>query len=144
MPLSATVTMKDSLNRKTSKRYECEATTLAQAQTDVGALITDLEAVSDLGVVEVTYTLKDEAEASAPADPSSIDAGATFRVRLSDGYEAAMKIPGFPQSKAIAGGAIPVDDTDVVAYFANFAPGGAFTANRGQTVSEVLSGMFDK
>lgn len=144
MAFLATIQLTDSLNRIVTKEVECEATVLATAQTDIAALITDLEAVTDLGVVRVTYTEKDDSEASAAAAGSSVDVGATFRLRLSDGEVLAYKIPGFDQSKAIAGGSIPVDDADVVAYFDNFEAAGAFTVGRARTVDAVLSGSMDK
>lgn len=144
MPFSATVTLTDSLNRITSKRYETETEVLATAQSAVADLITDLEAVTDLGVVEVTYSLKDDTEASAAAAGSNIDSGATFRARLDNGKVAALKVPGFPISKVSSGGSIDVSDADVVAYFANFETAGAFTVNEGNVISELLSGQFDK
>lgn len=144
MAINATVQLVDSLGRVTTKTYETETEVLATAQANVASLITDLEAVTDLGVVSVTYSLKDDTEASAAGAGSNVDEGATFRVRLNDGFVAAHKIPGFPISKAIAGGAIPIDDSDVENYFDNFVPAGLFTLNRGNTVSELISGQMDK
>lgn len=144
MPINATVTLEDSESRKTTKTYETEHNVLADAQGAMAALIADLEAITDLGVVSIKYTLKDDSEASAAAEGSNIDVGATFRVRLNDGYEAAMKVPGFPISKAVGGGSIPVNDEDVEAYFLNFYATGEFTTNRGNHVTQVLSGKMDK
>lgn len=144
MPFTATITLTDSLNRITSKRYETETDVLATAQAAVASLVTDLEAVTDLGVVDVTYTFKDDTEASAAGAGSNIDSGATFRARLSSGKVAALKIPGFPIAKVSPGGSIDVTDSDVEAYFDNFEAAGAFTVSEGDTVSELLSGTFDK
>lgn len=144
MAFSAVVTLQDDFNRTVTKRYETETEVLATAQTDVAGLITDLEAVTDLGVVKVTYTLGDTTEASSPAANANVDTGATFRCRLASGKIAALKIPGFPLSKVDSGGNIDVTDTDVVNYFANFEAAGAFTVSDGEAITEVLTGMLDK
>jgi hypothetical protein len=96
MALKATIGLIDSLNTEVVKRIELEATTLIQALTDLAELITDLEAVTDLGVTNVTISEKTASFASAAAANSSVDAGATFRLRLADGSVASYKIPGFP------------------------------------------------
>jgi len=140
----ATVTLIDIKNRQCTKRFETKTDVLATAQTAVAALITGLEAVTDLGVVTVTYSVADDAEESAAADPSNIDTGATFRCRLDNGKICAHKIPGFPLSKVATGGGINTEDADVTAYFANFLSGGAFTLSDGQAITAVLSGALDK
>jgi hypothetical protein len=143
MPFSATVRLIDSLNREKSKTYEMETDVLATAQTAMALLITDLEAVTDLGVVSVSYVFKDDSEASAAAAGSNVDEGGTFRLRLNNGKIASYKIPGFPIAKAASGGNIDVSDVDVAAYFANFEPAGSFTLSEGNTVSDVLTGSMD-
>ena len=141
----ATVVLEDSLNTQVTKRYELEATTLLQAAIDIGLLAADLLAVTDLGIVSVTYSLKDVAEASSPAANSNVDTGATFRLRLTDGSVASHKIPGFPISKVGGNRAIDPTDADVVAYFANFLAAGAFTLSDGEVIAAdgILSGTFD-
>jgi hypothetical protein len=143
MAIQATVTLIDSFNTLTTKTYECEATTLAQAATDIGALITTLEAISDLGVVSVSYVEKDISEASAAAALSSVDTGATFRMRLNNGKVAAHKVPGFDLAKVSSDRNIDIADADVAAYFANFESAGDFTVNEGNTMSQLLSGKLD-
>jgi hypothetical protein len=139
----ATVTLIDSLSTQVTKRYETETDVLATAQAAVALLITDLEAITDLGVVSVTYSLKDVTEASAAAEGSSVDAGATFRCRLADGSIASHKVPGFPIAKVGGNRAIDPTDVDVAAYFANFEAGGDFTLSDGEVITAVLSGTFD-
>jgi hypothetical protein len=143
MAIVATVVLIDSLNTQVTKRYECEATTLTQAGIDMNLLIVDLEAISELGVVSITYSEKDVAEASAAAALSSVDMGATFRVRLADGGIASHKVPGFPIGMVATNRNIDVEDADVVAYFANFLDAGAFTLSDGEVITEVLSGKYD-
>lgn len=139
----ATVVLSDDLNTYVSKRYEMEATTLAQALIDIGVLAADLLAVTDLGIVSVTFSEKSLAEASSPAASSNVDTGATFRLRLDSGKVASHKIPGFPQSKVGGNRAIDPADADVAAYFGNFETAGAFTLSDGETVDVVLSGTYD-
>src|SRR3989304_6285145 len=98
MAFRATLEMDDSMNRTVSKSLECEATVLATAITDVAALLTDLEAISDLGVVKVSYSSKDTSGAFDENDPSNVDTGATFRLRTTLGEVVRYKIPGFKQS----------------------------------------------
>jgi len=143
MPFIATVTLEDSLHSIVSKRLEMETDVLATAQSAIAALVTDLEAITDLGVVSVTYTFKDLTEASEAAEDSSVDAGATFRLRLDNGKVAAYKVPGFPISKVSGGRVIATDDSDVVAYFENFEDAGAFKLNEGNVVTAILSGKYD-
>lgn len=143
MGIIATVTLVDSLNTQVTKRFECEATTLTQAAIDVNLLIVDLEAVTELGVVSVTYSEKDTTEASAAAAESSVDAGGTFRLRLADGGIAVHKIPGFPIAKVGTNRNIDVADADVEAYFDNFLAAGNFTLSDGEVITAPLSGSFD-
>jgi hypothetical protein len=143
MTIVATVSLIDSLNTQVTKRFECEAATLAIAAVDLNLLITDLEAISELGVVSITYSEKDVAEASSPAALSSVDMGATFRVRVADGGIASHKVPGFPIAKVDTNRNIDVTDADVVAYFDNFLDAGAFTLSDGEVITEILSGKYD-
>src|SRR3972149_4440836 len=102
MAFRATLEMDDSMNRTVSKSLECEATVLATAITDVAALLTDLEAISDLGVVKVSYSSKDTSGAFDENDPSNVDTGATFSYRYA--------------SAILTGGYIPVQEEDVANY----------------------------
>jgi len=143
MAIKATITLIDSFNTTVTKSFECEATTLSQAATDIGTLVGTLEAVTDLGVVSVTYTEKDIAEASSPAEDANVDTGATFRMRLNNGKIAVHKVPGFPLSKVASDRNIDIEDSDVAAYFANFLDAGAFTINEGNLMTALLSGKLD-
>lgn len=143
MAINATVTLIDSLNTQTQKRYEMETDVLATAQAVMAAFIPELEAITDLGVVSISYTLKDTTEASEAAANSSVDAGATFRCRLADGGIAVHKVPGFPIAKVGSDRNIDVADVDVAAYFDNFLAAGEFTLSDGEVITAVLSGTFD-
>lgn len=141
---TATVTLQDGKKRQTTKRYETKTDVLATAQLAVLALAADLLAVSDLGIVTVTYSLGDDTEASSAEATSNVDVGATFRCRLNNTKVAAHKVPGFPMAKVAPGGSIDVTDADVAAYFANFESAGEFTVSEGNHIIELLSGQLDK
>jgi hypothetical protein len=145
MAIVATVVLEDSLNTQVTKRYEMEATTLSQALTDIGILAPLLLAITELGIISVTFSTKSLAEASPPASGSNVDTGATFRLRLTDGTVASHKIPGFPIAKVGGNRSIDPTDSDVVAYFGNFLAAGAFTLSDGETMAAdgILSGTFD-
>jgi len=141
---SATMTVIDSKNRQVTKRYETDTPVLATAITQTAALVTTFEAISDLGVVIITYSNADDSEASAAAAGSNVDTGATFRCRLDNGKIAAHKVPGFDLNKVATGGGIDTEDADVAAYFAHFESAGHFRMSDGQYITAVLSGTLDK
>jgi hypothetical protein len=141
---TAVVTLIDSQSRQVTKSYETETDVLATAQVAVAALVADLEAVTDLGVVKVTYTVGDVTLESAAGAGSNVDVGATFRCRLDNGKIAALKVPGFPIAKCSGGGAVDLTDADVIAYFANFEAAGDFKVSEGNVITSVLSGQLDK
>lgn len=141
------IVLVDSMKRRTTKEIETETDILANAILAVsaeGALLDDLAAVSDLGVVTTNYSNKDATGAYAAVDPSNVDTGATFRLLLDDGAIVAYKIPGFKQSLAAGDGSIDPDGVEVQAFFANFEAAGSFKLARGRNVVEVLSGQMDK
>ena len=144
MTFQATLQLDDDMNRTVSKELECEATVLATAITDVAALLTDLAAISDMGLIKVSYVEKDISGAYAETAGANADVGATFRLQLADGNVIAYKIPGFKQSIADGNGKIDPLNADVAAYFANFLAAGAFTVGRGRVITSVLSGQMDK
>jgi len=144
MAFLATLTLDDDMNRTVSKEVECEATVLATAILDVASLLTDLAAVSDLGLTKVNYSDKDLSGAYAQIADANVDTGATFRLLLSDGNIIAYKIPGFKQSLADGAGNIDPAGTEVAAYFDNFKSAGSFTVGRLRHVVTVLSGEMDK
>lgn len=144
MPFIATIEFLDSFGRRTTKRLETETDVLLTATAAVTTLLTQLDVLTDLQCVGVSYSLKDATQVFAGQPLSNIDRGATFRLRLNDGRMAPYKIPGFPLSKVIANGHIDPSDVDVQSYFANFADAGAFTLSDGETMVEVVSGELDR
>jgi hypothetical protein len=144
VPIVATVTLRDSFNRQTRKKLETETDVLATAQSAVGALITTLLAVSDLGVDLVTYSFKDTGDAAVPTAGSNVDTGATIQGRVASGELVAVKIPGIKATMVGANGSVDVTGTEVAAYLDNFETAGAFTVSDGETVTEWVRGELDR
>lgn len=145
MALIATMKLRDSHARVTTKRLEHFNEVLTDAQTNMAILAPLLALITDLQLVAVTYSLADESDAFAGAAASNIDVGATFRLALTGGGEAAFKVPGFPDAKVTAGSdAIPVDDADVVAFFNTFLAGGPWRVSDGQSITSIVKGTLDK
>lgn len=140
----AQVVLIDSMNREVTKTVETQTDVLSTAQSNVAALLSDLAALTDLGIVKVAYSLQDASGATAPAAGSNRDVGATFKLRTTDGGVVSYKIPGFDIAKADGSGNIDPNDVDVVAYFDNFKAGGPFTLGDGEKITDVLSGTMDK
>lgn len=143
MPIIANVRLRDSMNTEVTKRFETETEVIATAQAAVAALLADFAAVSDLGIVNVTYSFTDDAEATDPGASSNVDVGATFTVELTAGGKAAHKIPGFPLSLVGSDRNIDVGGVEVAAYFANFEAAGEFRLSDGETITGPLKGKLD-
>lgn len=144
MTILATVSLIDSYGRPTTKRLETETDVVATAQTAVALLLTDLDAVTDLQGIGVSYSLKDPSQVFAGVALSNVDVGATFRLRLASGSIAAYKVPGFPASLVGPNGAIDVTDLAVTNYFDNFLAAGDFTVSDGEAITDILTGQLDK
>jgi hypothetical protein len=140
----AIIRLIDSLDRQKQKFAKMKTDVLSSAQTAMSGLIADLSSINLLGIVNISYLFHDYSEASAPLPGASADVGASFRLRLNTGRIVVFKIPGFPSTKADANGDISIEDPDVVNFFANFEPAGAFTLNQGCTMTELLSGKMDR
>jgi len=144
MAFNCTLVLKDAMNRTCRKTLETTEDTLALAQTAIGLYLTDLLAITDLGIVSATYTVKDATVAEDPVAGSNRDTGATFKVRLPGGDLAAHKVPGFKQSLAGSGGSIDVEGAEVQAYFDNFLTGAALRLSDGEYIIDVETGEMDK
>jgi len=144
MPINATCTMRDSYGRITTKRVETAYEDLDDAQAQIAAYVSDLDEVTDLQLLYVTYSLKDDDESFAGEAGSNVDVGATFQVLTEAGKRAAHKVPGFPASLVGGLGAIDVTQGAVVAYFANFQDPQGCLLSDGEQVAEVLSGTLDR
>lgn len=144
MGIIATARLMDSYGRVTTKQVETLYSDLATAQTQLGNWATDFAAVTDLELVEITYSLKDNADAFAGASGSNLDVGATFTVLLESGKNAPHKIPGFPASLVGGQGTIDVTQSEVVAYFANYQNPQGCALSDGEQIASVVKGQLDR
>lgn len=144
MAFAATVELQDSYGRKSSKRVETTAATLADAITAIGLYLTDLAAITDLACLKVSYHSEDTSGAFSGQAGSNVDVGGTFRVLLDNGKYAAHKVPAIKATLVDSGGNIDVADALIVAYFANFLTGGDCRLSEGNFVVSVVSGILDR
>lgn len=145
MAFVATLTLADSYGRTSMKRIETTDALLAGAQTSIGNLATDLNALTNLELVRVTYSEVDDSAAFVGVAGSNLDVGGTFRVLLDDGQYGAHKIPGIVDSVLVAGSdAIDIADLLVTTYFAHFGAGGTLRMSDGQAVDSVVRGTLDR
>lgn len=140
----ATITMRDDYNRLTRKKLECTTDVLADAETEVGAYLTSLAGVTDLGVDLVTYSSKDTGDAFALTAGANVDTGATMRGRVASGEIVTVKIPGFKASLVGANGQIDPEDVTVAAFLAHYEAAGNFTLSDGEKVTEWVGGELDR
>lgn len=144
--MKVTLSAYDAQGRTTTKSFEGEATTVAQQVTDVGALLPDFLAVSDLGTVKYSISVE-TAAANAEGPASNKDEGAVLRLQLADGSIASHRIPapakdGSGLFNYVVGGIVDIANADIVAYVANFEAAGAFTI-QGQVVTAIQSGYLE-
>lgn len=144
MSIFCTILLQDSMGRITRKKIEYDGDVLADANTAVDGLLTDLNAVTDLECIGVSYQTKDATQVFAGELASNIDTGATFRGRVASGEVVTVKVPGFKQSLVSADDVIDVADVTVAAYLDNFEAAGDFLISDGESVAAWLSGRMDK
>jgi hypothetical protein len=139
------VTLVDAFGRTTTKRFEAEAATVANAQTYTDALLVALANVSDLGhvkaVFEVPLTITVPVAAVTGAN---VDVGATLHTVLASAKGYGLKIPSVKLSLIESDGRIDIADEDVIAYVASFLAAGHWNVSDGEHIVSVASGELDK
>jgi hypothetical protein len=144
MSILCTLLLKDSMNRYTRMKVEYDGDVLADANTAVDGLLTDLNACIDIECVGVSYSQKDATQVFSGEAASNIDVGATIRGRVASGKVATLKIPGFKQTLVSADDVIDVADVTVAALLDNWEAAGDFLLSDGESVAAWLSGKMDK
>lgn len=143
MAVDVSFTLVDAYARNSTKRFEGEATTLAQAQTDATALLADLAAVTLMGTYKRTFSVS-ESVSEAVETGANVDAGGTLHCRLSNGKQYALKIPAIDPALVNADGSINIAATAITDYVANFQTAGAYTVSEGNVITEILYGELDR
>jgi len=147
MGAKLSVTLVDDYGRTTKRVIGMEdQTLLADYDTAAAALLTDLAAVSDLGVVKADLIINvDGAEATDPETGANVDVGGTFSgwIASGDGKKASLKVPGVKASLVSADGSIAITG-DMAAYLANWGTAGDFNLSDGEQISSWIRGALDK
>jgi len=145
MALPVTFTFVDALARKTTRTWTTTATTISQALTDIAALATLVNAVSDGGLQEVTITSKSVASAFAAAAGSNVDENASIKVLAADGRDYDVDLPMPIDALRLAGGAIDTANADFVAFIDAFGVADAWRINNFNptAISLVRSAQLD-
>lgn len=147
MGAKLSVTLVDAYGRTTKRVIGMEdQVLLADYNTAAAALLTDLAAVSDLGVVKADLLINvDGVEQTDPVAGANVDVGATFSgwIALGDGKKASLKLPGVKAALVSADGS--VDITGVIAdYLANWETTGDFNLSDGEQIASWIRGALDK
>lgn len=145
MPI-VSVTLGDAYGRTTSKRFEIATQAdLAAYSASAAALITDLEAVMDLGVRRVDLLIEIPGQESDPVALSNVDRGATFSGYLTsgNGKKGSLKLPGITLSLVNSDGSVPLTGA-IATYLGNFEAAGDYLISDGETVDSWIAGVLDK
>jgi hypothetical protein len=143
-----TFQLKDSRKRIKRRTIQLDTqATLVDYQAVTTAMVSALNAVTDLELVKVELTLPQTGSFAGEAD-SNVDVGATFTGVLyqKQGQKASLKIPGFPMSLVNADGSITVAAVDVapfLAFFLHATPYDAYVSD-GETIEAWETGRLDK
>lgn len=143
MAFVISLTAIDAYGRTTSKRFENNRATIADAVTDAGTLVTAWQAVSDLGITKYEIAQATAQSVSAQAG-SNLDTGGTVHVSLDNSKLYAIKIPGIKASLINTDGSIDLADEDLIAYVAQFLTGGHLRMSEGNYVTGMRYGELDK
>ena len=139
------LTLDDAYGNTTHRTYGMEEeTTLAQMQTDAAALLTALEAVTDLGCVKGNISFEVTSPEFAETALASVDRGGTFSGWVVDGQKkASLKIPCIKLSLVAADGSIA--DTGATATFLGlFEDAAVFNLSDGEQIESWIRGSLDK
>jgi hypothetical protein len=110
------------------------------------AFLTELQVVTDLGVVRWDFVVRDASAGFAATAGSNIDTGATFVGYLADkgGMKATLKIPGIKMSFVQPGGRIPVADADIEDVLELFLEDASLLLSDGEEIESWIAGTLDK
>lgn len=139
------VTLDDDHGRITHKTFGMEeVTTLAQMQTDAAALLTALEAVTDLGCVRARISFEVTDPVWAETADANIDTGGTFSGWIDAGMKkGSMKIPGIKYSLVGGDGSIAIAGA-VATFLALFEDAAVFNLSDGEQIESWIRGALDK
>lgn len=126
----ATVTLIDTQSDRSTLEFELQSADFTEAQTDTDAIVTDLKAVTDASVANVSISYRREEDDFAyPATPCNNSEKARIVVQLvGSTKKAVIDIPSpkaaiFNGTVGVANRTVKLDATPVVNYIQNFQTG---------------------
>lgn len=138
----ATITLQDSFDRSSTKRFEGDFLDFAAASAAVVLLVSDLDALSEAQVIRYTVGQKSDYSGSLVAG-ANLDAGITLSVMKDDNEKATLKVPAPALSVVNADGTVDITDALVTDYTDNWTAG-TWTVSDGEGVASLLSGKLDR
>lgn len=136
---------RDSRARTTSRTVINNQALIATVLTDIGVLAALWDTITELELVDAVITQVDASEAFAGAAVSNVDENTSVKVQGADNRLYDFDLPDLPDAKhPIA--ALDITDTDVVAFFDEFAVANSWRVNLNNPtdVTAIISGMLDK
>jgi len=143
--MKLSVTMDDAYGRTTTRVYGMEPEALlADILINVGAFLTALQAVTDLGCVKASIIIPISAPEWAETAGANVDTGATFSGWVSVGQKkASLKIPGIKATLVGADGSVA--DGGVTATFLDeFEDAADFNLSDGEQIDTWIRGALDR
>ena len=139
------LTLDDAYGRTTARTYGMEeVTTLAQMQTDAAALLTALEAVTDLGCVKATISFEVTSPEFAETAGANVDVGATASGWITAGQKkASMKIPGIKPALVGTDGAVAISGATAT-FLALFEDAAVFNLSDGEQIDTWIRASLDR
>jgi hypothetical protein len=143
----ASLTFIDDYGRTTKRVYELESQVdIAAYVAAIAGLLTDIQAVSDLGCVRADLIIDGITSGFAVTSGANVDVGATFQGLIDggNGKKASLKLPGIKAAMVNTDGSVDLADSDIIAYLANWETAGAYQLSDGETIASWVKGMLDK
>jgi hypothetical protein len=138
----ASITLQDSFDRRSTKRFEGDFVDFAAAGTAVVLLVADLDALSDAQVIAYNVGQKSDYSGSLVAG-ANLDAGITLSVQKDDNEKAVLKVPAPALSVVNADGTVDITAALVTDYVDNWITGTWYISD-GENVASLLSGKLDR
>lgn len=141
------LTLEDAFGRLTHIRREMQPhALLAEYQAEIDNFVTDLTAVTDLGVVRADFYQTGLSTPTAAQAGANVDVGGTFVGWAEDtpGKKISTKVPGIKTTLVSPDGSIDLTQAEIVAFLANYADAGDFYISDGENVADWIKGSLDR
>jgi hypothetical protein len=141
------LTLVDAFGRETRIRREMQPhALLVEYQAEIDNFVTDLLAVSDLGLVRADFYQTGLSTPTSPQAGANVDVGATFVgwAEATPGKKLTTKVPGFKTTLVDVDGSIDLTQAVVVDFLANYADAGDFYISDGENSADWIAGSLDR